>query len=137
MLDLVEFRTGAVAFALAFVVAGLFTRVFKVVNQLVTPYRERQLIREGNVAAALALAGALIGYVLPRASALSQTVSLPEFAAWAALAGVIQILAFTVVRLVALPDVKQRIERGEISTAIYLMAISIAVGVLNAASMTS
>lgn len=137
MLDLVEFRTGAVAFALAFVVAGLFTLAFKVVYQLVTPYRERQLIREGNVAAALALAGALIGYVLPLASALSQTVSLPEFAAWAALAGVIQIVAFTIVRLVALPDVKARIERGEISTAIYLMAISIAVGVLNAASMTS
>ncbi|MFC3079271.1 DUF350 domain-containing protein [Phenylobacterium terrae] len=137
MLDLVEFRTGAVAFALAFVVAGLFTLAFKVIYQLVTPYRERQLIREGNVAAALALAGALIGYVLPLASALSQTVSLPEFAAWAALAGVIQIVAFTIVRLVALPDVKARIERGEISTAIYLMAISIAVGVLNAASMTS
>lgn len=137
MLDLVEFRTGAVAFALAFVVAGLFTLAFKVIYQLVTPYRERQLIREGNVAASLALAGALIGYVLPLASALSQTVSLPEFAAWAALAGVIQIVAFTLVRIVALPDVKQRIERGEISTAIYLMAISIAVGVLNAASMTS
>jgi putative membrane protein len=137
MLDLMEFRTGAVAFALAFVVAGLFTLAFKILYQLVTPYRERQLIRDGNVAAALALAGALIGYVLPLASALSQTVSLPEFAAWAALAGVIQIVAFTVVRLVALPDVKQRIENGEISTAIYLMAISIAVGVLNAASMTS
>lgn len=137
MLDLVEFRTGAVAFALAFFVAGLFTLAFKVIYQLVTPYRERQLIREGNVAAALALAGALIGYVLPLASALSQTVSLPEFAAWAALAGVIQIVAFTLVRIIALPDVKQRIERGEVSTAIYLMAISIAVGVLNAASMTS
>lgn len=137
MLDLVEFRTGAVAFAIAFVAAGLFTLAFKVVYQLVTPYRERQLIREGNVAAALALAGALIGYVLPLASALSQTVSLPEFAAWAALAGVIQIVGFILVRFIALPDVKQRIERGEISTAIYLMAISIAVGVLNAASMTS
>jgi putative membrane protein len=137
MLDLVEFRTGAVAFALAFVVAGLFTLAFKVIYQLVTPYRERQLIREGNVAAALALAGALIGYVLPLASALSQTVSLPEFAIWAAMAGVIQIVAFTLVRIIALPDVKQRIENGEISTAIYLMAISLAVGVLNAASMTS
>lgn len=137
MLDLAAFQTGVAAFALAFVVAGLFTLVFKVVYQLVTPYRERELIRQGNVAAALALAGALIGYVLPLASALSQTVSLPEFAAWAALAGVIQIVAFTLVRVIALPDVKQRIENGEISTAIYLMAISIAVGVLNAASMTS
>lgn len=137
MLDFAAFQTGALAFALAFVVAGVFTLVFKVLYQLVTPYRERQLIRQGNVAAALALAGALIGYVLPLASALTNTVSLPEFVVWAALAGLIQIVAFTVVRLVALPDVKQRIENGEIATAVYLMAISITVGVLNAACMTA
>jgi len=137
MLDLVAFQTGALAFALAFVVAGLFTLAFKIIYQLATPYRERALIRQGNVAAALALAGALIGYVLPLASALMNTVSLFEFMAWAALAGVIQIVAFTVVRLVALPDVKQRIENGEVATAVYLMAISITVGVLNAACMTA
>jgi putative membrane protein len=137
MLDFEAFQTGALAFALAFAVAGLFTLAFKIIYQLVTPYRERALIRQGNVAAALALAGALIGYVLPLASALTNTVSLPEFAAWAALAGVIQVVAFTVVRLVALPDVKQRIENGEIATAVYLMAISITVGVLNAACMTA
>ncbi|HEY9217313.1 MAG TPA: DUF350 domain-containing protein [Phenylobacterium sp.] len=137
MFDAVEFQRGAVAFALAFVVAGLFTLAFKVIYQLITPYRERELIRQGNVAAAIALGGALIGYVLPLASALSHTVSLPEFAAWAALAGVIQIVAFTLVRMIALRDVKARIENGEVSTAIYLAAISIAVGLLNAASMTS
>ncbi len=137
MLDLVEFRTGAVAFALAFVVAGLFTLAFKVVYQLVTPYRERQLIREGNVAAALALTGALIGYVLPLASALSQTVSLPEFAAWAALAGVIQMAVFVIVRRLRFRDLAARIERGEIAPALYLASLSLAVGLLNAASMTA
>ncbi|MET0295192.1 MAG: DUF350 domain-containing protein [Phenylobacterium sp.] len=137
MLDVAAFQTGALAFALAFAVAGAFTLAFKLIYQLVTPYRERELIRQGNVAAALALAGALIGYVLPLASALANTVSLFEFVAWAALAGVIQIVAFTVVRLVAMPDVKARIEAGEIAAAVYLMSISIAVGVLNAACMTA
>jgi putative membrane protein len=118
-------------------VAGLFTIAFKYIYQWITPYNEKALIREGNLAASIALAGALIGYVLPLASALSHTVSLPEFAAWAALAGVIQIAAFTGVRLVALPDVKARIENGETSIGIYLAGISIAVGVLNAACMTS
>ncbi|MET0273871.1 MAG: DUF350 domain-containing protein [Phenylobacterium sp.] len=137
MLDVAAFQTGALAFALAFAVAGAFTLAFKLIYQLVTPYRERELIRQGNVAAALALAGALIGYVLPLASALANTVSLFEFVAWAALAGIIQIVAFTVVRLVAMPDVKARIEAGEIAAAVYLMGISIAVGVLNAACMTA
>jgi len=95
MFDFIGFKAGAAAFLLAFVVAGLFTIAFKYVYQWVTPYNEKALIRQGNLAAAIALAGALIGYVLPLASALSHTVSLPEFAAWATLAGVIQIAAFT------------------------------------------
>lgn len=137
MFDFTGFTTGALAFLLAFVTAGLFTLVFKVVYQLVTPYQERALIRQGNTAAAVALAGALIGYVLPLASALNHTVSLAEFAAWATLAGVIQIVAFTAVRMIALPDVKARIEAGEVSIGIYLAGVSIAVGLLNAACMTA
>jgi putative membrane protein len=136
MFDLSGFQTGALAFLLAFVVAGLFTLAFKVVYQVVTPYRERELIRQGNTAAAIALVGALIGYVLPLASALSHTVSLVEFVAWALLAGVIQIIAFTLVRVIALPDVKARIENGEIAIGVYLAGVSLAVGVLNAACMT-
>ena len=85
----------------------------------------------------MALGGALIGYVLPLASALNHTASLPEFVAWAALAGVIQIATFWIIRMVALGDVSARIERGEMSTAIYMAAISIVVGLLNAACMST
>jgi putative membrane protein len=132
-----DFGASALAFVVAFVAAGLFTVIFKVVYQWVTPYNEGKLIREGNVAAALALGGALVGYVLPLASALSNTVTLLEFCAWATLAGVLQIAAFTLVRLVAMKDVAARIEKGEISAGVYLLSISLAVGVLNAACMTA
>lgn len=137
MFDFTSFQDGATAFLLAFVVAGLFTIAFKYIYQWVTPYNEKTLIRAGNTSAAIALAGALIGYALPLASALSHTVSLPELAAWATLAGIIQIAAFTGVRLIALPDVKARIEANEVSIGIYLAGISITVGLLNAACMTS
>ena len=137
MFDLYSFFASALAFLVAFVAAGLFTVAFKVVYQWATPHNEAALIREGNVAAALALGGALVGYVLPLASALSHTVSLVEFCAWAALAGVIQIAAFTLIRLLVLKDVSARIERGEIASGVYLMSISLAVGLLNAACMTS
>ena len=137
MFDVTAFQTGALAFLLAFVTAGLFTLAFKVIYQWITPYKERELIRAGNTAAAIALIGALIGYVLPLASALSNTVSLFEFAAWATLAGVIQIVAFTAVRMIALPDVKARIEAGETSIGVYMAGVSIAVGLLNAACMTA
>ncbi|MET0274836.1 MAG: DUF350 domain-containing protein [Phenylobacterium sp.] len=83
------------------------------------------------------LGGAVLGYVIPLASALTQTHSIPEFIAWAVLAGVIQIAAFALVRRFALPDVSARIERGEMAPALYLLMISLAVGIINAASMTA
>jgi putative membrane protein len=131
------FGQGALSFALAFLAAGGFTLIFKALYRWITPHDEGGLIRAGNTAAAVALGGALLGYVIPLASALANTHSLPEFVAWALLAGVIQIATFWIVRRIALPDVSARIERGELSTALYLMFISIVVGILNAACMTA
>jgi putative membrane protein len=137
LIDTGAFGRGAFSFALAFIAAGGFTLIFMAIYRLITPHNEGALIRQGNTAAAIALGGAVIGYVLPLTSALAHTASLPEFVAWAALAGVIQIVAFWIVRRLALPDVSARIERGEVSTAIYLLMISLAVGLLNAACMTT
>jgi len=132
-----DFGASALAFLIAFAAAGLLTIAFKLLYQWATPYNERTLIREGNVAAALTLGGALIGYVLPVASALEHTVSLAEFAAWAVLAGVIQIVAATVVRMIVMRDFSDRIVRGELAAAVYMASISISIGVLNAACMTA
>lgn len=131
-----QFGQSAAAFVIAFVAAGLFTVLFKVIYQAATPYHERTLIREGNAAAAITLGAALVGYVLPLASALEHTVSLPEFAAWALLAGVIQITAFTVVRLIVMRDFAERIVRGELAAATYMASVSLCVGLLNAAAMS-
>jgi putative membrane protein len=137
MFDWFAFQHGAAAFIVAFAAAGAFTVAFKLIYQWVTPYHERSLIRSGNMAAAISLGGALIGYVLPLASALSNTVSLPEFAAWALLAGVIQILVFVAMSRLAFRNLAQRIEDGETAAAVYLASISICVGLLNAACMTA
>jgi len=137
MFDWFAFQTGATAFVIAFAAAAVFFVAFKFVYQLVTPYHESDLIRQGNAAAAVSLGGALIGFVLPLASALSQTVSLPEFAAWALMAGVIQILSFLVVSRLVYKALAARIEAGEMAAAIYMASISIGVGLLNAACMTA
>ena len=137
MFDIDVFADGALAFAIAFGAALAFTGAFKILYQVVTPHRERELIAAGNPAAAITLGGAVLGYVIPLATALTQTHSLPEFAAWAALAGVIQIVVFLAVRRLAFRDLSARIERGEIAAALYLLTLSLAVGLLNAASMTT
>jgi putative membrane protein len=137
MFDSAAFRDGALDFLLAFFAAGVFTVLFKMIYSAVTPYNEGALIKQGNTAASVALWGAVIGYVLPLASALSHTVDLIEFLAWAALAAVIQIVAFVVVRRLAMPDVKARIEAGDMATAVYLAGVSLSLGLLNAACITA
>jgi putative membrane protein len=137
MTDSYSFWESAVAFVVAFAAAGLFTIAFKLIYQAATPYNERTLIREGNVAAAITLGAALLGYILPLASALEHTVSLVEFAVWALLAGVIQIVAFTIVRMIVMRDFSDRIVRGELAAAIYMASISLGVGLLNAACMSA
>ena len=136
MFDQDAFLTGAGHFIVAFGLACAFLVVFKLIYQMVTPYEERRLIREGNMAAAITFGGAIIGFALPVASALRETVSVAEFAAWALLAGLIQVAAFLIVRMVVVKDIQERVQRGETAMAIYLAAVAIAVGMINAASMT-
>ncbi len=135
-LDSDAFLTGAGHFVLAFGLACVFLALFKRVYQWSTPYDEGALIGQGNTAAAIALGGAIIGFALPLASALTQTADPLEFSAWALLAGVIQIVASLVIRRLVVRDLVERIENGNVASAAYLAATSIGVGMLNAASMT-
>lgn len=136
MFDQDAFLTGAGHFIVAFGLACAFLIVFKLIYQMVTPYDERRLIREGNVAAAITFGGAMIGFALPVASALQETANIAEFAAWALLAGLIQVAAFVIVRMIVVKDLHERIERGETAMAVYLAGVAISVGLINAASMT-
>lgn len=135
-LDYDTFLSGAGHFVVAFGIACILLAVFKRVYQISTPYDERQLVADGNVAAAVALGGAIIGFALPLASALTQTANPVEFAAWGILAGVIQIVAALVVRRFVVRDMRQRIEGGNVASGVYLASTSVAIGLLNAASMT-
>jgi putative membrane protein len=136
MLDHQTFWEGAHNFLIAFGLAVLFLILFQFIYQITTPQDERKLIREGNSAAAIAFGGAIVGFALPVASALSVTGSIAEFAAWAALAGVVQIVAALIIRMIVIKDVRARIEAGEVATGVYLAAVAIAIGLINAASMT-
>ncbi|WP_022687832.1 DUF350 domain-containing protein [Sphingomonas phyllosphaerae] len=136
MLDTNAFLFGAGHFLLAFGIACLFLAAFKWLYQVSTPYDERRLVAEGNLAAAIVFGGAIVGFALPLASALEVTANPIEFVAWGVLAGVIQVMASLVVRRIVIRDLVARIETGNVASAVYMAATSIAVGLLNAACMT-
>ena len=119
-------------FALAFALLGAFLAVYLAV----TPYHELALIREGNAAAAISLAGAVIGFVLPLAKAVAQSVSALDLVAWGVVALIVQVAVFFVVGKLV-PRFSEAIRAGRMAAATLLAALAVAVGLLNAAAMTS
>ncbi len=116
--------------------AVVLTLIYLVIYMWVTPHQEIKLIRENNMAAALACAGSLMGFCLPLASAIAQSAALVDVVVWGVVALVVQIAIFFLVRL-PVPKISERIEKGETASGLWLGAASLAGGILNAASMTS
>jgi len=132
---LLESLSGLVGFCKYFVAALGFVVVFCQVYCWITPYDELKLVREGNVAPAISFGGALIGFILPLYSAITHSVGFIDMLIWAAIATVVQLTVFGIVRIF-FKDLVREIENNQTSAATLLAFFSTAIGLLNAASMT-
>jgi putative membrane protein len=115
--------------------AAVLFALFQFIYTRITPHKEFELIRSGNVAAAIALGGAIIGFAIPASNVIAYSISILDFVVWAVIAALVQLLAFLVTSLV-LKGTSERIRKGEIAAGIYVAAVAISVGMLNAACMT-
>lgn len=122
-------------FLVYFAVALAALATFLVLYTVVTPHRELRLIRAGNLAAAISLAGAVVGFSLPLASAIKNSVSVADMAVWAAIALIVQLLVFGLMTLL-LKGVSRQIEDGNLAAGLTLAAAAVASGIVNAACMT-
>ena len=127
--------SGLPAFISYFATAGALLALFLGVYLWITPYREIALIRAGNAAAAASLSGALLGFVLPLASAIAHSVSLLDMAVWGLIALLIQLLVYGAGRLL-LPGLARDIPAGRVASGAFMGALALAIGILNAACMT-
>jgi putative membrane protein len=112
-----------------------YLAVFVVLYLRVTPYREIQLIREGNMAASFSLSGSIVGFLIPLASAVQHSVSLVDMAIWGLIAMLVQIAAFIVAKLL-IPSITDDIPANKTSAGFFLGCLSLGVGLLNAACMS-
>jgi putative membrane protein len=125
----------AVNYALHLVAAGLLLFVFFLTYSWATPFDELKLIRQGNVAAALTLGGALIGFSMTVASGLVHTDALRSFVAWSAAAAVVQLLTYVLVsRLLHMS--KQQIEANNVAFGVLMASISISIGAVSAGALS-
>ncbi|MFL1527948.1 DUF350 domain-containing protein [Pseudomonas sp. O230] len=132
----VSLNKAAVFGFVAYIVgAAVLFALFQFIYTRLTPHKEFELIRSGNVAAAIALGGAIIGFAIPASNVIAYSISILDFVVWAVIAAFVQLLAFLMTSLV-LKGTSERIKKGEIAAGIYVAAVAISVGMLNAACMT-
>jgi len=123
-------------FLLFFVAAAALTLIFVVLYTRVTRHNELALIKKNSTAAALAFSGSLVGFALPLASTMINSVTVVEMVLWGLVALIVQVLVYLVIRL-PMPRISERIEADEVAAGIWLGSCSIVAGILNAAAMTT
>lgn len=116
--------TGLVAFLVAMAIYAAVTRI-----------KEIALIRSGNVAAAVSLAGAALGFVIPLASVIDHSHDLSDMGIWSSITLALQLLLHLGVRMV-IPDIDKAIEKGNVADGILMATLSVCTGIILAVSLT-
>src|SRR5215469_11133566 len=119
---------------LQFVICIVLLVVGVTIYTLVTPFRERELLRQGNVAAATVLSGAVVALAIPLAALLATTRAVLDILVW----GIVAILLQLITVLIASHAMKRlqlRVDDGNVAAALPIAAAQLAIALLNAAGM--
>ena len=126
---------GLPSFGLYLLATFALLAVFLFIYVNITPYKEIALIREGNAAAAASISGAMLGFVIPLANAVIQSSNIADMMMWGVIALVVQIIVYWVVTRV-IPGITSGIPQGKVAQGVFLGALSVSTGILNAACIT-
>lgn len=125
---------GLPAFIVYFCTAIVAVTAYLFVYVRVTRHDEFLLIRNNVPGAAISLGLSLVGFSLPVVSAMTHASNVIDCLIWSTIALIVQIIAYFMARI-PVPDLSDRIAKGELAPAIWLGLASLAAGALNAASM--
>lgn len=128
------FGDGLLSLLLQFVLTLLLLGIGITVYMAVTPFNERKLLQNGNVAAATLIGGALVALAIPLAALLATTGRELDILIWGVVAVILQLLTFAIVSRLLL-GMRGLIEAGSVAAAIPVVSAQIAVALLNAAAM--
>lgn len=131
---LATLQTGLPVLLTQFAVTLALLGIGIVCYMALTPFNERRLIADGNIAAAIVLSGTLVALAIPLAATLAGSLVMLDILIWGLVALVIQLVTFIVAaRLIR--GLRQMIEAGNAAAACLLIGIQIAVALLNAGAM--
>ncbi len=99
-----------------------------------TPYKELALIREGNLAAACSLGGAILGFVAALAFVVANSAQLHELLFWGVVAAIVQLIGYSVVRFI-IPNLPEGIDQNKLAHGLFLGLVAFGLGILTGACM--
>src|SRR5262245_17069643 len=126
---------GLPSFGLYLLACLALLAAFLFIYAMITPYKEITLIREGNTAAAASISGAMLGFVIPLANAVIHSVNIPDMVLWGFIALVVQLVVYGIVTRI-IPGIASGIPQGKVAQGVFLGALSVSTGILNAACIT-
>lgn len=131
-----SFLSGFPIFLLHFLITLAMFAIAVFIYEKITPYREMKMVREGNISAAISFSAGILGMAIPLGFCLAGSVNHWDIIIWGTVALVVQVVAFYAANFL-LDDLKARIERDEIGSAILLFAGKISVAIINAAAIAA
>ncbi|WP_312073663.1 DUF350 domain-containing protein [Atlantibacter sp.] len=127
--------SGLLAFCTYFFIGIAMVAVFLFIYTRITPHNEWQLIKNDNLAAALAFSGSILGYIIPLSSAAVNAVSIPDYLIWGGIGLIVQLLVYASVRLY-MPKLSEKIIQRNLAAGLFMGTAALAGGIFNAACMT-
>ena len=133
--ELMALVTGVPKFVTFLALSLGVAMLFVVIYVRVTPYRELELTRQGNLAAALSLGGSFLGFCLPLAVTIAHSINVVDFLMWALVALVVQIGAHFLMRFL-IPGLTAAVEEGRVAVGALSAFVALGLGTLNGACLT-
>lgn len=126
---------------LVFLGAGLLVwLVALIVYELITPIKELEEIRKGNVAVAINFFAVAIALALPIQSVGHSTFNPGDMLLWGGIGAVCQIVVHLIIRVFWKETYGRLVARGDekpcIASALLLSSVSLVVGMVNAAALS-
>jgi putative membrane protein len=130
-----DFLNSVLSFLAHLLLAAALVGAFLAAYVRTTPHREIELIRKGNVAAAIGLMGATIAFAMVLARAITVSSGLGETLVWGLIGLVVQVAGHWMLSFL-MPRLYTAIEEGDTAAGVMKAGVAITLGLVNAASMT-
>jgi putative membrane protein len=132
IIDMTEAVETIVYWVVLFGFAGLLMLIF----EIITPYKDREELENGNIAVAAQFAGKLIGIGLITEASIAENVNVWGALIWVGIGYILMIISYYLFELVTPFKVEKEIAKSNVAVGIVTASVSVFIGLLVAGAIS-